>query len=51
MIQMEVKIYATNLSNKPRALTPENENEWTLNETNYVLTSSLICGMKTKHKT
>jgi hypothetical protein len=38
------QIYTTNQS-----MTPKYKYEWRISETNYVLTVSAICGVKTKH--
>jgi hypothetical protein len=49
MIQIEVKIYATNTASKASTRTQMYEyNEWTNDENNLVATASTICGVKTK---
>jgi hypothetical protein len=49
MIQMELKMYATNLAKKPDVITPVYNDEWGISETNLVPNTSVICRYKTEH--
>jgi hypothetical protein len=46
---MEVKIYATNLTNKPSPRAPMYNNDWRISETNLVPAACAVCGVKTEH--
>jgi hypothetical protein len=45
---MKEKIYATNLANKPKSITPMYKCESRTRETNYVPTANAICRVKTE---
>jgi hypothetical protein len=49
MIEVEVKMYATILSSK-KSLTLQYNNKCRINETNYMLSASTICGVKIEHE-
>jgi hypothetical protein len=44
-----MKIYATNLTNKPSPQKPMYSNEWRISETSLVPVVNASCGVKTKH--
>jgi hypothetical protein len=49
MIEMEVNIYATNLTEKWVLRKPIYSNEWRISETDSMPTASVTCGVKTEN--